>query len=151
MRSKRKNQKKESKFESRKVRLHTLTRHWSEDGETFEYRDTISGPMPYCDLPKEAMPVTGTKDDYCVVDMEPNLPAYCGEVERDANGNPKKAHNFFDAQGYYTYAIDNRIKEAEQAATATMKRPRMDIDWKKVLTIAACAVVVVAVIWRFYA
>lgn len=137
-------------FEDRKVMLHTITRHILDDGETVEYHDHVEGPMPYSQLPKEALPVTGTKDDYCLVDMDPVLPAYCGEVERDTNGNPKKAHNFFDAQGYYEYAIDNRIRDAEQEVAAPMKVMRKQ-DWMKIITIAACAVVVGLVVWRFVA
>lgn len=139
---------KDTRYESKKVVLHTLTRHIVDpDTGEFEYHDVVSDPMPYKDLPKEALPMTGTKDSFVLVDMEPVLPDYCKELEFDRNGRPKP-HNWFDAQGYYIYAIDNRIKEAEQAATATMK-PIRDIDWKKVVTVAACVVVVALVVWRF--
>lgn len=139
--------KKDNSFEGKKVRLHVITRHELEDG-TFEYHDTISEPMLRKDLPVHAVPLTGTKSDYALVDMEPNLPDYCGEVERGRDGRIQGKHNFFDAGGYYIYAIDNRMKEAEEAATARMKRVS-ETDWKKIITIVACAVVVVLVVWRF--
>lgn len=125
--------------------LHTITRH-TIDGE-IEYHD-VRETMLFSELPSSAVHRTGGKAEAFVVDMEPDLPPYC-IVERDVQGNPKKAFNFFDASGYFTYAVDDRIKKAEQSVS--MLSVKRDMDWKKMLTIAACGVIVALVFMRFMA
>lgn len=128
--------------------LHTFTRVITEEGD-IEYHNHVSR-MRYKDLPVAAVHMTNKAGNYAVVDMEPNLPAYSQAPETDAQGNPRKAHNFFTAQGYYTYAIDNRLKEAENAAVTNLKSLK-DLDWTKYATICAAGAVALLVVWRFLA
>lgn len=132
-------------LEEQKRRLHTLVRY--EDGDVMEYRVTVQ-EVQYKDLPREAVHRSGSRDDAWLIDMEPRYPAYSSEnVPRDRDGNPTKPFNEFDANGYFTYAIDERLKKAEQAvATLNLKR---ELEWQKIITIVAVGAVVALVVWKF--
>lgn len=147
---------KRTPWEDREVTLHVLTRHFldkKEDGQPdedggFEYHDRVR-TMPYRKLPVNAVHITGRKDEYALVEMEPRFPPYC-LAQRDAQGNPKKAFNYFDAHGYHTYAVDNRLKEAEDEL-GRMHRVKTPLEWQKIVTVVAVVAVVAFVVWRFVA
>lgn len=137
-------------WQDRQVTLHTLTRVYLDNDEgEFEYHDHVR-TLPYSKLPDRAVHVTGRKDEYALVDMEPRYPDYCMGSERDTQGNPKKAFNFFDAHGYYTYAVDDRLKEAEDEL-GRMNRRKPKLEWEKIVTVIAVVAVVAFVVWRFVA
>lgn len=132
-------------LEEQKRRLHTVTRY--RDDEVMEYRCVIE-EVQYKDLPREAVHRSGSRDDAWLIDMDPDYPQYSSEnVPRDKDGNPVRPYNQFDANGYYVYAIDERLKKAEQAvATLSVKR---ELEWQKIITIVAVGAVVALVVWKF--
>lgn len=132
-------------LEDQTRRLHTVTRY--EDGDVMEYHCVVE-EMKYSDLPAEAVHRSGSRDEAYIIDMDPRYPSYSSEmVPRDKDGNPTKPFNEFDANGYYIYAIDERLKKAEQAvATLNLKR---EIEWQKIITIVAVGAVVALVVWKF--
>lgn len=131
-------------LEEQKRRLHTVSR-FEQDG-VMEYHVTVE-EVEYGDLPREAVHRSGSRDEAWLIDMEPRYPAYAGDVPTDGDGNPTRARNDFDANGYFTYAIDERLKKAEQAvASLSVKR---ELEWQKIITVIAVGAVVALVVWRF--
>lgn len=115
-------------------------------GVEYEARET---ECKRSDLPRAAVHITGMKNVYCLVDLDPIYPEYADpDAERDENGNYVKAHNYFDAFGYYKYFVDQRIKRGYDAL-GRMDRYKRPIEWQKLVIAGVVAVVVLAVFMAF--
>lgn len=133
-------------WRTRPAELLTIDRVYLEGDEDgpFEYSCTTSS-MRNEDLPPTAVHVTRKDGVWGDVAMEPRYPPYSGVVDRDEDGNPIGPANLMDAQGYYTYSQDDRISKAEQSLS--YKQQLASYDWKKILTIIAAGLVVLAVVY----
>lgn len=129
------------------IDLDTYTRVIVKDNEgneeDFEYA-CITKEIQNRDRPRRAVHRTGAKNRVAEVQMDPRYPVF---DLVDEQGNPLPDHNEFDAQGYNIYARDDRLEKAEQALD--YKAKGREYDFQKILTFAAVAVVVVAVVLWF--
>lgn len=96
------------------------------------------------DRPANAVHVTGAKSSVAEVQMEQRYPVF---DLVDEFGNPLPDHNDFDAQGYNTFAKDDRLDKAE--ASLDYKGQSKKMELQKYATFAIVAIVVVAVVAWF--
>ena len=115
------------------VTLNCIDRTVDDDGN-IEYTHTAQKSQ-ICELPTDAVHVTGNKAEYAVVTMAPDYPEWAENCEG------------FDAYGYFLYYNDTRIKDAYEAIADFDKYSKM--DWKKILVIVAAALIIIGVMLKF--
>lgn len=118
-----------------KVWLHTFERDYGVD---WGYTDTITETR-LSKLPEEAVHVAGRKNQWAIVNMEPEIPDYLSpDAETDENGDFADPHSYFDARGYYCYYHDDRIKKGYDSLGQLERKP---MEWQKLLIIAVAVIV----------
>lgn len=118
-----------------KVWLHTITRDMDVD---WGYIDEIT-ELRKSQLPEEAVHITGRKDQWAIVDMEPEIPEYLDpDAETDENGDYIVKHSYFDGRGYFCYYHDDRIRKGYDSLGRLERKP---MEWQKLLIIAVAVIV----------
>lgn len=118
-----------------KVWLHTIRRDIDVD---WGYIDEIT-ELRKSKLPEEAVHVAGRKDQWAIVDMDPEVPEYLDQdAETDDDGEFVAPHSYFDGRGYYCYYHDERIKKGYDSLGQLERKP---IEWQKLLIIAVAVIV----------